>query len=164
MSYLAIQLIQIVYQDDQRGAETAVKRERLRAMPLPAIAGDGVFHDCRADIWNRYEPRGTVSGVPLRDGVVSIGESLEVRTTGAKLELTSKLEPSKPPLLLADDTWARVVWNRVDGDAETKWLVQLVVNAGRFSGGPPAASVFLGTPAVQRDLRHDFLRNGYAAR
>lgn len=163
MSYLAIQLIRIVYSDDGRGALEATKRERLRALPLPAIAGDGVFHDCRADIWNKYEPRGVVSAIPQRDGVVRIGETLELRVHGDKLELAGIHDPpGKQPLSVPDDSWARVIWNRKQHGGDAKWLEELVVNAGRFSGGPPAASVFFGTPAIQRDLRHDFLRNGCA--
>ncbi len=39
----------------------------------------------------------------------------------------------------------------------------MVVNAGWFAG-PPPGQVFLGTPAIERDLRRDFLRAGYRER
>jgi hypothetical protein len=59
-------------------------------------------------------------------------------------------------------SWGRVVLNRKRCDGEVKWLSELVVNAGTFDGAPPG-DIFLGKPAVERDLRRDFLRNGYRA-
>ena len=59
MSYLAIQVIQIQYTDDQRGRVDAEKRESIRALPLVSIAGDGVLHNYRVNAWDSFEPKTT---------------------------------------------------------------------------------------------------------
>lgn len=163
VGYLAIQLIQIRYTDDQRGHEHAEKRERLRALPLPALAGDGVFHDCRVDVWQGFEPRTQSSGIPWRgDHVVIEGLTLRPDESGLVFSVDPRADVrnSKTLCTVAESHWARVVWNAKSGNQETKWLTEFVVNAGLFAG-PPASQVFLGAPSSQHDLRQDFLRNAY---
>jgi hypothetical protein len=164
MSYLAVQLIRIQYTDDQRGRVDAEQREHLRALPLVPIAGDGVLHECLVNAWDSFEPRSSTSAVPLRDGAVRIEAALELRVEDAVLvfgrDAGAEAWKSKPLFSVAEGQWGRVIWNAKRASYDAKWLVQLVLNAGLFPA-PPAANVFLGTPAVERDLRRDFLRNAY---
>jgi hypothetical protein len=163
MSYLAIQQISIRYTDDQRGRVHAEQRERIRALPLAPIAGDGVLHECRVDAWAGFEPRTSVSGVPLRDGAVHLDE-LVLRIEGSTLvfarDPAAETWASKTILTVDEGQWARVISNAKRVTHDAKWLVEIVVNAGLFAI-PPAADVFLGTPAAERDVRRDFLRNAY---
>jgi hypothetical protein len=162
MSYLAIQIIQIQYTDDQRGRVDAEKRQLIRALPLAAVAGDGVLHDCRVTTWRSYEPWTMTSGVPMREGEVCLEGALRLRIDHAALvfvlDAGPRVRESKPLFTVPEEKWARVIWNAKHARDNAKWLVEFVVNAGLFSG-PPAGQVFLETPVLERDLRHDFLRN-----
>jgi hypothetical protein len=164
MSYLAIQVIQIQYTDDQRGRVDAEKRESIRALPLAASAGDGVLHDCRVSASANSEPKTMTSAVPIRDGEVLIENALRLRVEDAALvfvlDAGADVWKSKQLFALAEGQWARVIWNAKRATHDAKWLVEFVVNAGLFAG-PPAGEVFLGTPTNERDLRRDFLRNAY---
>ncbi|HTR54447.1 MAG TPA: hypothetical protein VMJ10_27330 [Kofleriaceae bacterium] len=162
MSYLAIQIIQIQYTDDQRGRVDAEKRELLRALPLAPIAGDGVLHDCRANGWENFEPRTTTAPIPLRDSEVQVADALKLRIDNAVLvfihDAGAEVWKSKPFLRVPEGQWARVLWNTKRSSHDSKWLVEYVLNAGLFPA-PPGGDVFLATPVSEHDLRRDFLTN-----
>ena len=165
MSYLAIQWITIAYTDDQRGAKHATKRARLRGFPLPSCDGDGIFHEIRADVRQGLEPTSTTRGVVLREGAVALADGFRITCVERTLAFVG---PSgsllRPGFVVPAGAWGRVIWNAKDGDSgEQKWLVEHIVNAGRFDT-PPRRTIFRGLPTVERDLRRDFLRNGHAAR
>lgn len=162
MRYLAVQVIDVSYTKRERGGEAATRRARLpRGLPLPAIEGAGVLHDCRLAAWDEYEPRTMVSGVPVRDGVVAIGNRLVLRV-GDRLVFAgnpgAETWKTDPIFELALDGWGRVIWNELRHDAESRWYGEVIVNAGQFST-PPDADVFLGTPAETRDARRDLRRS-----
>jgi hypothetical protein len=159
--YLAVQTIDISYGKRERGGEAAARRARLaRGLPLPAIDGAGVLHDCRLAAWTDYEPHTMASGVPVRDGVVHIGGRVQLRL-GDRLVFAKEpgVDGWKTGVLfeLPADAWGRVVWNEIRADSERRWFGEVIVNAGLFAA-PPDADVFLGTPAQARDLRRDLLR------
>jgi hypothetical protein len=139
MSYLAIQWIRIQYTDDQRGRVHAEQRERIRALPLLVIAGEGVLHDCRVAAWDGFEPRTSASGVPLRDGAVHL-DDLVLRVDGPLLAFArdpgADLWASKTIVTVDEGLWARVISNAKRVTHDAKWL-------------------------VERDIRRDFLRNAY---
>ena len=165
MSYLAIQAIQIAYTDDQRGAKHAAKRARLRGFPLPPFEADGVVHEIRADIRQALEPTSTARGIALRDGAIALGGGFRITCVERTLVCLGPNPRSlRPAFVVPDGGWGRVIWNAKDGDfGEQKWLVEYIVNAGRFDT-PPRRNIFRSTPTVEHDMRRDFLRNGYVAR
>jgi hypothetical protein len=91
-------------------------------------------------------------------------EGLVVRNDGAGLGFSvdpgAEAWKAKRLGAVAEGQWARLIWNAKRAGAETKWLVEFVLNAGRFAE-PPSGQVFLGVPQSELDLRHDFLRNAY---
>ena len=165
MSCLAIQWIKITYRDEHRGAPHAARRRRLRALPLPLLDGDGVYHEVRADASQDFEPQAMTTSVRLRDGQITFEDGVRLRCDAESLALIGPHAWSTRPLFaIANGGWGRVIWNGKGGDSgEQKWLVEHYVNAGRFAA-PPSKNVFRGTPAVELDLRRDFKRNGYKPR
>ena len=164
--YLAIQWIAIPYTDDQRDAKYAAKRARMHGYPLPLSEyGEGIFHEVRCDLRRSLDPMSETHAIAARDD----GEPIHVggfRIAFRELNLAF-IGPnpwsSKPAFVVPHGTWGRVVWNEKDGNVEHKWLVEHIVNAGRFDA-PPKRGIFRGLPAVECDLRRDFARTGYAAR
>ena len=165
MTYLAIQWIKIAYSNDQRGAKHANQRARLRAFPLPPFEGDGVFHEVRADLRQGLEPASMTSAIAMHDGAVSLAEGFRIACVARTLSfLGPSAWTSQPAFVVPFGTWGRVIWNAKDGDwGARKWLVEYVVNAGQFAA-PPARGIFRSAPIIERDMRRDFLRNGYVAR
>lgn len=168
MSLLAIQWIAIRYSDDQRGAKQAAMRSRMRGFPLllpEGGEGEGVFHEIRCDLQQPAEPTSLLHLIAPRN------DNELIRVGGFRISCVERtlafMGPnpwsSKPAFVVPEGSWGRVIWNDVDGNADRKWLVEHVVNAGRFAT-PPKRGIFRGLPAVERDMRRDFLRTGYAAR
>lgn len=164
MSYVAVQIIQIQYTDDQRGSADAEKRQRIRAMPLVPVAGDGVLHDCRVNAWESFESKTTTSPLLLRNGEFLVADSMKLRVDDSALvfiqDAGAEIWKSKPTLKVPHGQWARVLWNAKRSNHDSKWLVEFVMNAGVFSNAPEG-NLFLGSPAAEQDLRRDFLRNAY---
>ena len=164
--YLAIQWIAIPYIDDHRGANYATKRARMRGFPLPPPADDeGVFHEVRCDFRLGLAPTSVTHAFEARNE----GELIRVggfRLTSPEDNLAF-LGPnpwsSKPAFVVRHNTWGRVLWTEKQFNFEHKWLIEHIVNAGRFDA-PPKRGIFRGLPTVERDLRRDFLRTGYVAR
>jgi hypothetical protein len=167
-SYLAIQWIAIRYTDDQRSAKHATKRARMRGFPLllpDGGDGEGVFHEVRCDLGQALEPTSLLHLItPSNDNeLIRVGGFRLARVERTLAFIGPNPWSSKPAFVVPDGTWGRVIWNEKDGTAEQKWLVEHVVNAGWFDT-PPKRTVFRGLPTVERDMRRDFLRAGYAAR
>jgi hypothetical protein len=164
MSYLAVQWITIAYTDDQRGAKHATKRARLRAFPLPPCDGDGVCHEIRADVRQGLEPVSTTRAIALRDGAVAIADGFRIMCVERTLAFVGpNAWSTRPAFVVLDGAWGRVIWNAKSGaGGDQKWLVEHIVNAGRFDT-PPRRNIFRGLPTVERDMRRDFLRTRHAA-
>jgi hypothetical protein len=165
-SYLAIQWIAIPYTDDQRGGKHATKRARMRGFPLPLSDNDdGLFHEVRCDLRNASPPVSeTHSLEPRSDGnVIRAGWFRLAQVERTLAFIGPNVWSSKPAFVVPTGSWGRVIWNDKAGNAEERWLVEHIVNAGWF-GAPPKTNIFRGLPAVERDMRRDFLRTGYAAR
>jgi hypothetical protein len=165
MTYCAVQLLEFSFSDDRRGSEHAERRARIRGLPIAAIEG-GVFQRSCLYAWTGYEPRSSVGGLPWQDGAIWIADILALRVVEDRLLFAygPRAMPweNKVVLQVPRGSWARAVLNGKAGNSDVKWLNELVVNAGAFAGRPPG-DIFLGKPVVERDLRHDFLRNGYRA-
>jgi hypothetical protein len=162
MSYLAVQWITIAYTDDQRGAKHATKRARMRGFPLPSCDGDGICHDIRVDVRQGLEPVSKARGIALRDGAVTFADGFRITCVERTLAfIVPSASSLRPAFVVPSGAWGRVIWNAKDGDSgEQKWLVEHIVNAGRFDA-PPRCNIFRRLPTVERDMRRDFLRNGW---
>ena len=155
MSYLAIQVIRLRYSDRERGRVEAEPRARLRAMPLEVLAGDGVLHASDG----AHATTHAVASPTCIDDALTIHRAAD----SLALHFADTSATPRPAQLLVElpaDAWGRVIWNRKETSHDHKWLVEIVVNAGLFAG-PPPAQIFSGTPREERDLRRDFLRNGW---
>jgi len=162
MSYLAIQWIAIPYTDDQRGAKHATKRARLRGFPLPLPEGDGegVFHEVRCDLRRGIAPWSAINAISPRNenGLIRVGGLRLACVERTLAFIGPNAWSSKPAFVVPDGSWGRAIWNEKWGNGDQKWLVEYVVNAGRFNA-PPKRSIFRSLPTVERDLRRDFLRS-----
>jgi hypothetical protein len=145
---IAIQVIRIHYDEGQRGRVDAEKRARRRAFPLPAAAG---VHECHVS--PKYEVHEKVHAKDF----VEITDVGSVRVDDDELVLTHR---DKRVFALREGQWGRLVANAKGGGFDEKWLIELVINAGLFEL-PPPAQIFFGKPAIERDVRRDFLRNAY---
>lgn len=164
MSYLAIQLIRIDYDDDHRGAEHATKRARIRAFPLAVATGPGVVHEVDVNAWRDYAVAETSRALSLPEGKLVLAEVLELEPADDGLRVTLRTRPERMHrCTIAPGTWQRLVWNHKDGTFDHKWLVERVASIGLFAA-PPAPGVFLGEPAAVLDVRTDYNRNAYAPR
>ena len=166
MSCLVVQLIEIAYDDDHRGAAHATRRARFRAFPLPATTRPSLLHTCDVTTWRDYAIDEATQDVPLRDGRAVLAEALEVEPVSEPPGLRVVLRHRDAKLLklaVPQDTWVRIVWNHKAWAGDHKWLVERVANIGLFRASPPAG-IFLGEPASLHDARHDFNRNAYAPR
>lgn len=79
MSYLAVQRIQITYDDDHRGCFHAEQRARIRAFPITAATDDSVYQNCRCTAWQNYEPTVTTGELLVRHGLIEVGADLLLR-------------------------------------------------------------------------------------
>ena len=163
MSYVAAQRIELHYDDDQRGRADSEKRARIRWARLPELDGDGVFHNCRASAAQDYKLGGAVLALPWRENEILVDTALRLRIENDSLvavRWTEATEWSAKILVVPRNAWGRIIFTAKEPRGDYKSLVEIVINAGLFSG-PPAASIFRGPPAIERDLRHDYLRNAY---
>ncbi|MBC7976793.1 MAG: hypothetical protein H7138_17600 [Myxococcales bacterium] len=162
MSYLAVQRIQIAYDDDHRGRVHAEQRTRIRAFPISAVAGDGVYQHCRCTAWQSYEPTITTGELLVRHGLIEVGADLLLRRDPDRMTVLRPATARWGAKTITEvplGSWARLVSNMKISSMEHKYLQEVVVNAGLFPE-PPDRLVFLGEPTITRDDRRDFLRNG----
>src|SRR5687768_1908632 len=118
MSCLAIQWIKITYRDEHRAAPFAARRRRLRALPLPLLDGDGVYHEVRADAAQDFEPHAMATSVRLRDNQIAFEDGVRLRCDVESIALIGPNAWSTRPLFaIANGAWGRVIWNGKSGDS-----------------------------------------------
>lgn len=156
--YCAVQVLSFLFGDEHRGREFAERRARIRAMPLDVLDGGvvqhGTFYAGHGDT-----PALRVEPVALRDGRIDIDDVATLRPVEGELQFAFGA-PRKASFSVPHGAWARVIMNHKRASGDHKWLVEVVVNAGTFDA-PPRRNVFFGEPTILRDMRHDYLRNGY---